>query len=57
VVGPKWCGFRYPDHVNYFTLHSLRDVAARAGFTTGLVNRISFPVDDNVSVLLRKARA
>jgi 2-polyprenyl-3-methyl-5-hydroxy-6-metoxy-1,4-benzoquinol methylase len=55
VVGPKWCGFRYPDHVNYFTLHSLRDVAARAGFQTRLINRISLPVDDNISVLLHKS--
>ena len=57
VVGPKWCGFRYPDHVNYFTLQSLRDVAARAGFTTQLINRISLPVDDNISVLLRKTQS
>jgi len=54
VIGAKWCGFRYPDHVNYFTLHSLRDVAARAGFSCQLVNKISLPVDDNISVLLRK---
>ncbi|KIC11834.1 hypothetical protein RA19_04135 [Leisingera sp. ANG-M1] len=54
VVGPKWCGFRYPDHVNYFTLQSLTAVAAKAGFTTRLVNRISLHIDDNVSVLLRK---
>ncbi len=54
VIGPKWCGFRYPDHVNYFTLRSLRDVAGRAGFTTHLVNRITLPVDDNISALLRK---
>ena len=54
VIGAKWCGFRYPDHVNYFTLHSLRDVAARAGFSCHLVNKISLPVDDNISVLLRK---
>jgi len=54
VIGPKWCGFRYPDHVNYFTLSSLRAVAARAGFTTRLLNRITLPVDDNVTVLLRK---
>jgi SAM-dependent methyltransferase len=56
VIGPKWCGFRYPDHVNYFTLSSLRNVAARAGFTTRLVNRITLPVDDNISVLLRKTQ-
>lgn len=55
IIGPKWCGFRYPDHVNYFTLGSLRTCAARAGFTTQLVNRFSLPVDDNISVLLRKA--
>ena len=55
VIGPKWCGFRYPDHVNYFTLRSLRDVAARAGFQTRLINRISLPVDDNISVLLHKS--
>lgn len=55
VIGAKWCGFRTPDHVNYFTLDSLRDVSARAGFTLDLVNRVTLPIDDNVSVLLRKA--
>lgn len=57
VIGPKWCGFRYPDHVNYFTLASLREIAARAGFDTKLVNRISLWVDDNIQVLLKKRRA
>lgn len=54
VVGRKWCGFRYPDHVTYFTLGTLRGAAARAGFTTHLVNRIGLPVDDNIKALLRK---
>jgi len=57
LIGPKWCGFRYPDHVNYFTLQSLRSTAARAGFTCQLVNKISLPVDDNISVLLRKIQS
>ena len=57
VIGPKWCGFRYPDHVNYFTLATLRDTAWRAGFTATLLNRFTLPVDDNLSVLLRKATA
>lgn len=57
VIGPKWCGFRYPDHVNYFTLCSLRRCAAKIGFQTTLVNRFTLPVDDNISVLLRKAPA
>jgi len=57
VIGAKWCGFRYPDHVNYFTLHSLRNVAARAGFSCQLINKISLQVDDNISVLLRKTQS
>ncbi|WP_299831766.1 class I SAM-dependent methyltransferase [uncultured Roseobacter sp.] len=55
VIGANWCGFRYPDHVNYFTLATLTDIARRAGFTTQLVNRIALPVDDNITVLLHKA--
>jgi SAM-dependent methyltransferase len=54
VIGPKWCGFRYPDHVNYFTLESLRDTVRRAGFSAKLINTVTHPVDDNISVLLRK---
>jgi predicted SAM-dependent methyltransferase len=54
VIGPKWCGFRYPDHVNYFTLGTLRDTVARAGFRAQLVNTVTQPIDDNISVLLRK---
>lgn len=56
IIGPRWCGFRYPDHVNYFTLQSLRDVAARAGFSVELINRVTLPIDDNISVLLRKSQ-
>jgi len=57
VVGPKWCGFRYPDHVNYFTLATLTGTAKRAGFATTLVNSWRLPVDDNITVLLRKEGA
>ncbi len=54
VMGARWCGFRYPDHVNYFTLASLRRVAARAGFSTQLLNRANLWVDDNIQALLIK---
>lgn len=57
VLGGKWCGFRHPDHVNYFTLATLRETARRAGFTTTLVNKLRLPIDDNISVLLHKAGA
>lgn len=55
VIGKKWCGFRYPDHVNYFTLSTLTKLAKRTGFDTTLINKITHPVDDNISVLLRKS--
>jgi SAM-dependent methyltransferase len=54
VVGRRWCGFRHPDHVNYFTLGTLRSVAAQAGFTTTLLNRWNLWFDDNIKVLLIK---
>jgi SAM-dependent methyltransferase len=54
VTGAKWCGFRYPDHLNYFTPTSLRAMAARAGFSTefGLTGRL--PTSDNMWAILRK---
>ena len=54
VVGRSWCGFRHPDHVNYFTLATLRSVAAKAGFTTTLLNRANLWFDDNIQVLLTR---
>ncbi|HUG09719.1 MAG TPA: class I SAM-dependent methyltransferase [Opitutaceae bacterium] len=32
IRGPRWCGFRFPDHVNYFTPRALRRILARGGF-------------------------
>ncbi|MEO0401249.1 MAG: methyltransferase domain-containing protein [Pseudomonadota bacterium] len=56
VVGRKWCGFRYPDHVTYFTVSTLRDVARRAGFTLEVVNRVGVIIDDNIKALLHKTQ-
>lgn len=55
VQGAKWCGFRYPDHVNYFTVGSLSAMAARAGLGMKLVNRLTVAVDDNIKALLTKS--
>jgi SAM-dependent methyltransferase len=30
--GRRWCGFRYPDHVNYFTPATLRKMVTDVGF-------------------------
>lgn len=55
VIGKKWCGFRYPDHVNYFTPDSLRRVAKQVGFDVQITNALTLPIDDNINALLRRA--
>jgi SAM-dependent methyltransferase len=55
LMGMRWSGFRFPDHVNYFTPATLREIARRAGFTThyGPADRI--PVSDSLWGVLRPA--
>jgi SAM-dependent methyltransferase len=55
VMGLKWCGFRHPDHVNYFTLASLRRMASDCGFRMRLVDPISLPFNDSINAILAKA--
>ena len=55
VIGAKWCGFRHPDHVNYFTPASLRHMASRAGFSTEILNRANLWLDDNIQAVLHRA--
>ena len=54
VRGGEWCGFRYPDHVNYFTPDSLRCMAADCGFSMRLLNPVKVSVDDNIKAVLTK---
>ena len=51
--GRKWCGFRYPDHVQYFTPQTLAILAAEAGYEVarqGLAERS--PLSDNMYAIL-----
>lgn len=53
IRGNRWCGFRYPDHVNYFTPKTLARLAREAGFRVRrnhLLNR--FPLSDNMYAVL-----
>jgi SAM-dependent methyltransferase len=54
VMGRRWCGFRYPDHLNYFTPRSLRRLAQSCGFAvhSGLIHKL--PTDDNMWAVLAK---
>lgn len=55
IVGRKWCGFRHPDHVNYFTARSLARMSADAGLSMRLLNRAHLWFDDNILALLVKS--
>jgi SAM-dependent methyltransferase len=53
--GPRWSGYRWPDHVNYFTPQTLRAMAKAAGMTVermGLRDRM--PTSDSLYAVLRK---
>jgi SAM-dependent methyltransferase len=55
VMRAGWCGIRLPDHVNYFTPASLREMAGKAGFSTHYPLLLSLPTDDNMIAVLRRA--
>lgn len=55
IRGKKWCGFRYPDHVSYFSPKTLEILAAEAGFTVSRQTILDkFPTSDNMYAVLRK---
>jgi SAM-dependent methyltransferase len=55
VLGTSWCGFRYPEHVNYFTVGSLRKMAADCGLRLELLNAPYLLLDDSIKAVLRKS--
>ena len=47
VTGRRWCGYRYPDHVNYFTPQSLQRFVVAAGLRVKRFNLFDrFPLSD-----------
>ncbi|MSR15514.1 MAG: class I SAM-dependent methyltransferase [Gammaproteobacteria bacterium] len=49
LFGTGWCGFRFPDHVNYFTPGSLRAMVEEAGFSIRRFSmRDRWPTSDNM---------
>ncbi len=55
IMGSEWCGFRFPDHVNYFTPRSLKALAQSIGYEFRWMNWMSL-FDDNLIVELRKPK-
>ena len=55
-MGRTWCGFRLPDHVNYFRPRDMARLADRHGLSASFPFLLSLPTDDNfVAVLRRRA--
>lgn len=52
--GADWCGFRFPDHVNYFTVRSLRAMAEDLGYRFELRNTLTRYTNDNLHAFLMK---
>jgi 2-polyprenyl-3-methyl-5-hydroxy-6-metoxy-1,4-benzoquinol methylase len=53
IMGSEWCGFRFPDHVNYFTPRTLKALATSIGYEFRSINWMSV-FDDNLIAELRK---
>ena len=55
VTGSRWCGLRFPDHLNYFTPSSLRKMATECGFRVRRFNFIDrLPTSDNMWMIIEK---
>lgn len=55
VMGRRWCGFRWPDHVNYFTPAGLARMVEAEGLAVarfGLIDRL--PTSDNMWMVARR---
>lgn len=57
--GKRWCGFRWPDHVNYFTPNTLKAMAEKADLDIARMYMLDKnPFNDNMyAVLCRKGPA
>lgn len=54
VFGKSWCGFRFPDHVNYFTRRSLTQMLERNGLVAEFLWFKSLPTSDNMTCVARR---
>lgn len=56
--GKKWCGYRWPDHVNYFTPRTLRMIADTAGLHVTRMNIFDrSPLSDSLYAVFGRAEA
>jgi len=57
IRGKKWCGFRLPDHVNYFTPASLVRMCRQTGFEIAKFEMGDhLPTSDNMWIVIQKPK-
>lgn len=57
VFGRRWCGFRFPDHMNYFTPASLVRLCAECGLAVREFSWLDrLPTSDNMWLVATRAR-
>lgn len=54
IRGRRWCGFRYPDHVSYFTPKTLNRLASEAGMQMHQSITDRPPFSDNMYAVLSR---
>ncbi len=54
VRGINWCGFRFPDHLNYFGIRTLKNMAEVENYQFILKNKATRYTNDNVHCFLVK---
>ena len=58
VRGSRWCGFRFPDHVNYFVPDSLRGMVTGAGMSIARFRlRDHLPTSDRMWMVAQRPAA
>jgi SAM-dependent methyltransferase len=57
IRNEKWCGYRFPDHVNYFTPHSLSVLIKEIGFEIIQFNlNDRMPTSDNMWMIAQRPK-
>ncbi|GHB29492.1 hypothetical protein GCM10007094_17190 [Pseudovibrio japonicus] len=55
VMGVNWCGFRFPDHLNYFDVGRMRKLAEACNYKFQLKNIYSRMINDNMHCFLTRS--
>lgn len=55
VMGAKWCGLRYPGHINHFTENTLSKMGEKAGFNVHHGLTFTLPTSDTMYAAFKKA--